>query len=301
MTVQTDDGRSVRFDLKDYNQIDHGYAATIHKAQGMTVDRVHVLATPGMDAQAAMSPCRGTATAWSCIMAATILRIRTGSSAPCRATGPRTWLGLRTAIRPGLCRAARDYLPRARGRDRAQGRAGEGARDVRRHRTPSDAPGPDGGRTPERETPERERSGTGADRRETEAPEREVAADAEKETRRVRTRALVRHARAVDAVFEAQEMGGEAGPVQVRELQEARKVFEEVRPCGSHDAEAVYKKNPELVHEAARAGSTAPSARFSLKPSCASIRAIAPTASWTLAGARPGQFTPVSGGRHLRR
>ena len=50
MTVRTDDGRSVRFDLKDYNRIDHGYAATIHKAQGMTVDRTHVLATPGMDA-----------------------------------------------------------------------------------------------------------------------------------------------------------------------------------------------------------------------------------------------------------
>ena len=32
MTVETDDGRSVRFDLKDYNRIDHGYAATIHKA-----------------------------------------------------------------------------------------------------------------------------------------------------------------------------------------------------------------------------------------------------------------------------
>ena len=50
MTIQTDDGRSVHFDLKDYNRIDHGYAATIHKAQGMTVDRIHVLATPGMDA-----------------------------------------------------------------------------------------------------------------------------------------------------------------------------------------------------------------------------------------------------------
>src|SRR5712664_2694710 len=50
MTIQTDDGRSVRFDLKDYNRIDYGYAATIHKAQGMTVDRIHVLATPGMDA-----------------------------------------------------------------------------------------------------------------------------------------------------------------------------------------------------------------------------------------------------------
>lgn len=47
MTVRTDDGRSVAFDLRDYNRIDHGYAATIHKAQGVTVDRTHVLATPG--------------------------------------------------------------------------------------------------------------------------------------------------------------------------------------------------------------------------------------------------------------
>mgnify|MGYP003125447590 FL=1 len=50
MSVRTDDSRNVSFDLKDYDRIDHGYAATIHKAQGMTVDRTHVLATPGMDA-----------------------------------------------------------------------------------------------------------------------------------------------------------------------------------------------------------------------------------------------------------
>src|SRR3546814_8855427 len=49
MTVRTDDGRNVAFDMKDYAHVDHGYAATIHKAQGMTVDRGHVLATPGMD------------------------------------------------------------------------------------------------------------------------------------------------------------------------------------------------------------------------------------------------------------
>ena len=50
MSVRTDDRRSISFDLKDYDRIDHGYAATIHKAQGMTVDRTHVLATPGLDA-----------------------------------------------------------------------------------------------------------------------------------------------------------------------------------------------------------------------------------------------------------
>lgn len=49
MAITLDDGRSVAFDLKDYADVDHGYAATIHKAQGMTVDRVQVLATPGLD------------------------------------------------------------------------------------------------------------------------------------------------------------------------------------------------------------------------------------------------------------
>ena len=49
MTVRLDAGRSVAFDLKDYAQVDHGYAATIHKSQGVTVDRTHMLATPGMD------------------------------------------------------------------------------------------------------------------------------------------------------------------------------------------------------------------------------------------------------------
>ncbi|GGC06608.1 hypothetical protein GCM10011494_26530 [Novosphingobium endophyticum] len=49
MAVRLDDGRSAAFDVKDYAHVDHGYAATIHKAQGMTVNRAHVLATPGMD------------------------------------------------------------------------------------------------------------------------------------------------------------------------------------------------------------------------------------------------------------
>jgi len=53
MAVRTDDGRNVAFDTKDYAHLDHGYAATIHKAQGMTVDQTHVLATPGMDSHGA--------------------------------------------------------------------------------------------------------------------------------------------------------------------------------------------------------------------------------------------------------
>lgn len=91
-------------------------------------------------------------------------------------------------------------------------------------------------------------------------PEREVAgkvagqqaeADPQEALRSARTRALVRHARAVDAIFSAQEQGDRASPEQVQELQDARKRFEDVRPYGSHDAEAAYKKNPALATEAA--------------------------------------------------
>ena len=53
IAVRLDDGRQVGFDLKDYAHVDHGYAATIHKSQGVTVDATHVLATPGMDRHAA--------------------------------------------------------------------------------------------------------------------------------------------------------------------------------------------------------------------------------------------------------
>jgi hypothetical protein len=53
LTVRLDDQRAVRFDLKDYAHVDHGYAATIHKAQGVTVDRAHVLASGHLDRHAA--------------------------------------------------------------------------------------------------------------------------------------------------------------------------------------------------------------------------------------------------------
>ena len=43
------EGREVDFQLNDYAALDYGYAATVHKAQGATVERSFVLATPGMD------------------------------------------------------------------------------------------------------------------------------------------------------------------------------------------------------------------------------------------------------------
>jgi Ti-type conjugative transfer relaxase TraA len=53
MAVQLDDGRQVAFDFKDYADLDHGYAATVHKAQGVTVENTHVLASGHMDRHAA--------------------------------------------------------------------------------------------------------------------------------------------------------------------------------------------------------------------------------------------------------
>jgi Ti-type conjugative transfer relaxase TraA len=249
MTVQTDDGRSVRFDLKDYNRIDHGYAATIHKAQGMTVDRAHVLATPGMDAHSsyvALSRHRDGMDlhygrddfASQDQLARTLSRDRAKDMASdYERTDPVQNYAERRGItfRERVAEIVRKIVPEKL-RDMFDGL-----------RSPEEVPGPEGDRRAERE-----RCGMAAERRAAEAPERKVAEDPEKELRRVRTRALVRHAHAVDAIFAAQEIGAVASPDQVKELQKARQAFEHVRPCGSHDAEAAYKQNPELAREAAR-------------------------------------------------
>jgi Ti-type conjugative transfer relaxase TraA len=253
LTVRTDDGRSLTFDLKDYNRIDHGYAATIHKAQGMTVNRTHVLATPGMDAHAsyvALSRHRDGMDlhygrddfAGQDRLTRTLSRDRAKDMASdYERADPVQSYGERRAItfRERVVEIVRKVMPE-KVRNMFDGL-----------RSPSDAPGPDGEQRLGRESPERDRSGPAAERRATDTPEREVVEDPEPALRKARTKALVRHARAVDAIFEVQEIGGKASPEQVKELQQARKAFEELRPHGSHDAEAAYKKNPELAREAA--------------------------------------------------
>jgi Ti-type conjugative transfer relaxase TraA len=42
-------GRAVSVSMADYAAVDHGYATTIHKSQGATVDRAYVLASGSMD------------------------------------------------------------------------------------------------------------------------------------------------------------------------------------------------------------------------------------------------------------
>ena len=50
MTLQRDgDGARITITQNDYRYIDHAYAVTVHKSQGATVDRAHVLHSPGSD------------------------------------------------------------------------------------------------------------------------------------------------------------------------------------------------------------------------------------------------------------
>jgi Ti-type conjugative transfer relaxase TraA len=229
MTVRVDDGRSLTFDLKDYAHIDHGYAATIHKAQGMTVDRAHVLATPGMDSHGAY---------------VALSRHRDGVALH---YGQDDFADQGKLVR---------MLSRERGKDMAS--------DYQRA-DPAQAFAERRGitfreRVAEivRKVPEKVRGifdglrlpSARADVPEPTAPERKVVEDPEAELRRTRTRALLRHARAVDDIFAAQDAGERWSPAQTRELNSARDAFEEVRPHGWRDAEAAYKKNPELAREA---------------------------------------------------
>ncbi|CAK06266.1 Ti-type conjugative transfer relaxase TraA [Rhizobium leguminosarum] len=49
LSVRLDNGRDVVISEDSYRNVDHGYAATIHKSQGSTVERTFVLATGMMD------------------------------------------------------------------------------------------------------------------------------------------------------------------------------------------------------------------------------------------------------------
>ena len=239
MSVQTDDGRSISFDLKDYNKIDHGYAATIHKAQGMTVDRTHVLATPGMDAHGsyvALSRHRDDMDlhygrddfANQDRLVNTLSRDRAKDMAtdydPAQDYAERRGITFRARVAEIMRKLVPERL-----RDAVDGML-DGLRSP-----DNGVPGADGVKQPERGTAGKA------------AAERQAGEDPEAAMRRARGRAFVRHARAVDTIFKAQARDMAATPRQVQELHDARAEFDELRPHGSRDAEAVYKKNPEFA------------------------------------------------------
>ncbi|TRC84556.1 Ti-type conjugative transfer relaxase TraA [Mesorhizobium sp. WSM4310] len=262
MTVRTDDGRSVRFDLKDYAHIDHGYAATIHKAQGMTVDRTHVLATPGMDAHGsyvALSRHRdgmdlhygGDDFSTRERLDRTLSRDRAKDMAsdyeqvdPAQHYAERRGITFRERVVEIVRRIVPEKLRDGIG----------GLLDALR--SPGDGePIQEGGRGRGRDsvgaqigdvgtTPGREAFAGGAPR------DTHVPGNPEAEMRRARTQALVRHARAIDPILSTGNAHGQGSPEQMRELRDARSAFEKVRPHGWRDAEAAYVKNPELVREA---------------------------------------------------
>ncbi|MCA0060432.1 Ti-type conjugative transfer relaxase TraA [Mesorhizobium sp. B261B1A] len=267
MTVQIDDGRSISFDLKDYAHIDRGYAATIHKAQGMTVDRTHVLATPGMDAHGsyvALSRHRGGMDlhygrddfASRDKLIRTLSRGRAKDMAsdyekldPAQSYAERRGITFRQRVveivRKIVPEKLRDRIDGLLDGLRTPGDEASGQESGRRPgRDNGGAPVGRGGAQPEREGPVRERPKPDAQR------EAVVPADPEAALRSARTKALVRHARAIDAILSAGSTDGHGTPEQMRELKETRTAFEKVRSHGWRDAEAAYVKNPELVREA---------------------------------------------------
>ncbi|NMN07640.1 urease accessory protein UreE [Novosphingobium sp. SG916] len=236
MRVRTDDGRSIAFDLKDYAHIDHGYAATIHKAQGMTVDTVHVLATPGLDRHAAY---------------VALSRHRDQVDLH---YGKDDF-----ADRDRLVRA----LSRERGKDMASdyARVPEPVPEVQPRRGIFDGlklKVPNFSAVPERVNFDGHRLKISKDLLQPVAPSPEIASIAaapetrEVQLRRERMEALTRHAKAIDGIYDTRAHGGRESPEQLAELKSARKAFEELRPHGPRDAEAAYARDPSLASEAAR-------------------------------------------------
>ena len=228
MAVQLDDGRSVAFDVKDYNQIDHGYAATIHKAQGMTVDRTHVLATPGMDSHAAY---------------VALSRHRDGVDLH---YGQDDF-------------ADQGKLARTLSRERGKDMASDYTRDADPERAFAERRGITFRERVveliEKVVPEKVRGMFDGLRLRVPEPELrappEPQATPEPSIGAIRKRAFVRHAQAVDNIFEAQDAGRRATPEQRRELTEARRELDALRDNASRDAEAAYKRDPTLATEAA--------------------------------------------------
>ena len=216
MAVRTDDGRSVAFDTKDYAHIDHGYAATIHKAQGMTVDRAHVLATPGMDSHGAY---------------VALSRHRDGVDLH---YGRDDFADQSKLVRT---------LSRERGKDMASDYKPEQAFAERRGITFRE-------RIVEiaRQLPERAKSIFAGFRPQTHKLE---ALPPEQAGQSDQRRAVERYARAAADVGQMREQGLPILPHQREALEKAGKALDAIRPHGSADLSSALQHQPSLAREAA--------------------------------------------------
>ena len=223
MGVRLDDGRQVGFDVKDYAAVDHGYAATIHKSQGVTVDRVDVLATPGMDRHAAyvaLSRHRDGVQlhygrddfASDAKLAAVMSRDRAKDMAADYAAEPDE--------------AVRAFA------DRREIRLPERVREIVRT-VEAKARGMFAGfkpKTPEPELP-------GSPRESTSHPDQTVA--------------IRRYARAAADIAGMEEKGLPTLPHQRSALARAGEVLDQVRPHSTRDLAAAIERNPQLARDAA--------------------------------------------------
>ncbi|WP_227698606.1 Ti-type conjugative transfer relaxase TraA [Sphingomonas hengshuiensis] len=256
MAVLLDEGRAVAFDLKDYAQIDHGYAATIHKAQGMTVDRVHVLATPGMDSHAAyvaLSRHRDQ------------VALHYGQEDFVRAGAPLD------SAEGGLARA----LSRNRAKDMASDYGQTPERTFAEHRGLTFKE-----RIAElvRSVPERVRGRFDGLRLRV-APSPESGLSPRQALLDARRCAIERHAGAVISIYETFDTGHVADPDQLRELSEARKELNGIREHGARDIETAYRSDRTLANEASRGELRARWTRCFMRPTSVLILHFGPTAS----------------------
>lgn len=225
ITVKLDEGRSIAFDTKDYANIDHGYAATIHKSQGMTVDRTHILATPGLDRHAAY---------------VSLSRHR---------HDVQLHYGKDDFADAGkLARA----LSRERGKDMALDYNGQ--RDPDPAREFAERRGltfrERAVEIVRKVMPEKARSIFA--RLHLPLPgDQQIAKPAAQTSLSEERQAMVqRHARVVEEIFQTEDQGLEASPDQLKELRKARKNINAVRENASLDFESAYKRDRSLAPEA---------------------------------------------------
>ncbi|WP_145201528.1 Ti-type conjugative transfer relaxase TraA [Sphingobium sp. B2] len=274
MTVRTDDGRSVSFDMKDYRDLDHGYAATIHKTQAVSVDRTHALATPGMDRHGTYVVLTRHREGVDLHYGKDDFRDQSKLVQILSREGPKDMAsdyGKRDpaeqfAERRGItfgervAEIVRPIAEKARGmfdglRLSLPGQTPAQEREA--SRAPERQPGIfDNFRPPEPQQPSRDQ-GIFANFR----PPSSVHDPARRQQQREHDPmpmragglrgAVERYAGALDAIRQTRAQGIDAMPHQVAALEKARDALDAIRPEGSTDLNSAFRNGPELIREAA--------------------------------------------------